>query len=69
MANDSSRLIDERTINDEELCAWLKISRNTARAWRKAGRLPFFKTPGGRAIRYLERHVQAIVREGERKPK
>jgi excisionase family DNA binding protein len=56
---------DEKLINDAELCQWLGISRNTARAWRKAGKLKFLKTPGGRGIRYRERYVHDLLRRGE----
>jgi predicted site-specific integrase-resolvase len=56
---------DEQLITDTELCTWLGISRNTARAWRQAGKLQFLKTPGGRVIRYRERYVKELIKRGE----
>jgi predicted site-specific integrase-resolvase len=56
---------DEPLITDDEFCAIARVSRNTTRAWRKAGKLQFLRRPGGRGIRYREKYVRDFIKRGE----
>lgn len=56
---------DEELITEAELCEYARVTRNTLRAWRKAGKLKYVRMPGGRGIRYRRKHVLDLLRRGE----
>ena len=55
LAGDQQRLLTEL-----ELAWYLSISRSTAKRWRRAGFLPWVRTPTG-GVRYQRRAVDEVV--------
>jgi len=53
-------VIKDEYITTEELCQWLKISKNTANNWRRLG-LPFVRF--GNTVRYEKVKVQKWLEE------
>ena len=56
-------IIDGEYITTEELCQWLKISKNTANNWRRRG-LPFVRF--GNTVRYEKLKVQRWLEENDK---
>jgi len=55
---------DDRLLNIEELCGWLKVSRATVYRWRQEG-LPALKVSRLRkaAVRFAKSDVEAWLRQ------
>jgi len=50
-------------LNEQEVCAWLRITVATTRKWRLIGQGPRFQRLGGHLVRYRRADVQAWLDE------
>lgn len=50
-------------LTDDDLAAWLKLSKTTLRNLRYQRRVPFLKLAGG-AVRYRREDIEAWIEQG-----
>jgi excisionase family DNA binding protein len=55
---------DDRLLTSAEVAALFRVDRRTPAKWAKAHRISAIRTPGGRALRFSEREVRALLEGG-----